>query len=135
MIRYSIFSLARNALAHRRDWPRAWRSPRPRPSYDVAIVGGGGHGLATAYYLAKEHDVGSIAVLENGWLGGLGLCRAADGTVEWDDPIRDLDRLRDATVEKDGKRVTTRTPVSGQVGRVFQAAGIALPPNWREHSA
>ena len=62
-------------------------------------------------------------------------CRAADVTVEWDDLIRDLDRLQEATIEKDGKRVTTRTPVSGQVGRVFQATGIALPPTWREHTA
>ena len=63
------------------------------------------------------------------------LCRTHQVGVEWDDLIRDLDRLQEATIEKDGKRVTTRTPVSGQVGRVFQAAGIALPPNWREHPA
>ena len=68
--RYSIFSLARNALGYHRNWPRAWRSPDPRPSYDVAIVGGGGHGLATAYYLSKEHGLTGIAVLEKGWLGG-----------------------------------------------------------------
>ena len=55
--------------------------------------------------------------------------------VEWDDLIRDLDRLQEATIEKDGKRVATRTHVEGQVGRVFQAAGIALPANWREHPA
>ena len=63
------------------------------------------------------------------------LCRSHEVSVEWDDLIRDLDRLQEATIEKDGKRVTTRTPVSGQVGRVFQAAGVALPPNWREHPA
>ena len=63
------------------------------------------------------------------------LCRSHEVTVEWDDLIHDLDRLQEATIEKDGKRVTTRTPVSGQVGQVFQAAGIAQPPNWREHSA
>ena len=70
MARYSIFGLARNALGYHRGWPRAWRSPEPRRSYDIVIVGGGGHGLATAYYLAKEHGVGNIAVLEKGWLGG-----------------------------------------------------------------
>ena len=63
------------------------------------------------------------------------LCRSHEVSVEWDDLIRDLDRLQEATIERDGKRITTRTHVEGQVGRVFQAAGIALPPNWREHSA
>ena len=63
------------------------------------------------------------------------LCRSHEVSVEWDDLIRDLDRLQEATIEKDGKRITTHTHVEGQVGRVFQAAGIALPPNWRGHSA
>ena len=70
MRRYSIFSLARNALSHHADWERAWRSPDPKPAYDVVIVGAGGHGLATAYYLAKEHRTANVAVLEKGWLGG-----------------------------------------------------------------
>jgi len=70
MARYSIFSLARNALSYHRGWSRAWRSPDPQPRYDAIIVGGGGHGLATAYYLAKEHGLTNIAVLEKGWLGG-----------------------------------------------------------------
>ncbi len=70
MAKYSIFSLLRHARHHHENWPRAWRSPEPKASYDVVIIGGGGHGLATAYYLAKEHDVGTIAVLEKGWLGG-----------------------------------------------------------------
>jgi sarcosine oxidase subunit beta len=70
MQRYSIFSLARNALTGHRGWPAAWRSPEPRPAYEVVIVGGGGHGLATAYYLAKEHGITNVAVLEKGWLGG-----------------------------------------------------------------
>lgn len=67
---YSILTLARNALTGHANWPRAWRSPDPRPAYEVVIVGGGGHGLATAYYLAKEHGIRDVAVLEKGWLGG-----------------------------------------------------------------
>ncbi len=54
---------------HRR-WQPAWRKPAPKPDYDVIIIGGGGHGLATAYYLAKEHGVTNVAVLEKGWIGG-----------------------------------------------------------------
>ncbi|HVI34808.1 MAG TPA: FAD-dependent oxidoreductase, partial [Gaiellales bacterium] len=70
MQRYSIISLARNALSGHERWQPAWRSPEPKPAYDVVIVGAGGHGLATAYYLAKEHGITNVAVLEKGWLGG-----------------------------------------------------------------
>jgi methylglutamate dehydrogenase subunit A len=68
--RYSIFSLVGNALTGHDRWPLAWRSPPPKRRYDVLIIGGGGHGLATAYYLAKEHGIRDVAVLEKGWLGG-----------------------------------------------------------------
>jgi sarcosine oxidase, subunit beta len=67
--RYSIFALARNAASGHENWQRAWRSPEPRRRYEVVIVGGGGHGLATAYYLAKEHGIRDIAVLERGLIG------------------------------------------------------------------
>ena len=62
-------------------------------------------------------------------------CRAADLAVEWAGLLRDLDRLQQATIEKDDKRITSRTAVAGQVGRVSRAAGIALPPNFRERTA
>jgi sarcosine oxidase, subunit beta len=70
MTKYSIFSLVRNALYRHDDWAPVWRSPEPRPRYEVIVIGGGGHGLATAYYLAKEHGIRDVAVLEKGWLGG-----------------------------------------------------------------
>jgi sarcosine oxidase subunit beta len=67
--RYSALSLVRHALSGHRNWQPAWRKPEPKPAYDVIIVGGGGHGLSTAYYLAKEHGIANVAVLEKGWLG------------------------------------------------------------------
>ncbi len=68
-MRYSIFSLARQALSGHRGWEPAWSDATPKPAYDVIIIGGGGHGLATAYYLAKVHGICNVAVLEKGWIG------------------------------------------------------------------
>tara|TARA_B100000686_G_scaffold353615_1_gene459942 strand:+ start:174 stop:1445 length:1272 start_codon:yes stop_codon:yes gene_type:complete len=68
--KYSIFSLARNALSNHSHWNKAWKSPRPKSNYDVVIIGGGGHGLATAYYLASIHGITNVAVIEKGWIGG-----------------------------------------------------------------
>jgi hypothetical protein len=62
------------------------------------------------------------------------LCQRHDRVVEWADLLRDLDRLQEATIEKDGKRITTRTALAGQIGSVFQAAGVVLPPNLREQA-
>jgi methylglutamate dehydrogenase subunit A len=70
MGRYSILSLASHALGGHRRWAPVWRDAAPRESYDVVIIGGGGHGLATAYYLAKVHGITSVAVIEKGWIGG-----------------------------------------------------------------
>ena len=70
MARYSAFSIFRNALSGQRNWQRAWRAAEPKPSYDVVIIGGGGHGLATAFYLAENHGIRNVAVLEKGYVGG-----------------------------------------------------------------
>ncbi len=70
MTRYSAFRLLREGLRGHSGWGQAWRSPQPKPAYDAVIIGAGGHGLATAYYLAKNHGVTNVAVVEKGWLGG-----------------------------------------------------------------
>jgi methylglutamate dehydrogenase subunit A len=68
-VKYSALALARHALQPDLPWPRAWDSPAPKPSYDAIVIGGGGHGLATAYYLAKNHGMTNVAVLEKGYIG------------------------------------------------------------------
>jgi sarcosine oxidase subunit beta len=70
MRKYSVFAVAREALRGHTGWEKQWTSPEPRKEYDVIIIGAGGHGLGTAYYLAKEHGITNIAVIEKGWLGG-----------------------------------------------------------------
>ena len=70
MKRYSAFAIAREAFRHHAGWERAWRSPAPKSKYDVIIIGAGGHGLATAYYLGKNFGITNVAVIEKGWLGG-----------------------------------------------------------------
>ena len=68
-MKYSALSLVYQTLRGHTGWTPAWRDPEPKPEYDVIIVGGGGHGLATAHYLAKEHGLSNVAVLEKGWIG------------------------------------------------------------------
>ena len=70
MRRYSAFAIAREAARYHSGWERAWASPEPKKKYDVIIVGAGGHGLATAYYLGKNFGITNVAILEKGWLGG-----------------------------------------------------------------
>ena len=69
-MRYSGFKVLKEALTGHKGWTPAWRDPKPKPRYDYIVVGGGGHGLATAYYLAKVFSKSSIAVIEKGWIGG-----------------------------------------------------------------
>ena len=63
-VRFSLLSVARQGLAGNEGWPEQWRSPEPKPAYDAVIVGAGGHGLGTAYYMAREHGLRNIAVLD-----------------------------------------------------------------------
>ena len=70
MTHFSAFSLLKNALTGNKNWTEQWPDSQPRSEYDVIIVGAGGHGLGTAYYLAKEHGITNVAVIDKGWLGG-----------------------------------------------------------------
>jgi sarcosine oxidase subunit beta len=69
-LHFSLISLLRQAFAGHQGWPEQWRSPEPRAAYDAIIVGAGGHGLATAYYMAANYGMRNIAVVDKGWLGG-----------------------------------------------------------------
>ena len=69
MQKYSVFNLIKNAFTGHKDWKVAWKDPTPKSEYDVIIIGGGGHGLATAYYLAKR-GITNVAVLDKGYIGG-----------------------------------------------------------------
>ena len=68
--RYSALTIVRQGVSGHKGWPQAWRKAKAKRAYDFVIVGGGGHGLATAYYLAKSHGRRRVAVIEKGWIGG-----------------------------------------------------------------
>ena len=70
MRRYSAFAIAREAARYHTGWERAWAAPEPKSEYEVIVVGAGGHGLATAYYLGKNYGIKNVAIIEKGWLGG-----------------------------------------------------------------
>lgn len=93
---------------------------RTRPIYHSSDAAIRGHVFCSFLALVLQKDLADR-------------CRTAGVSFEWADLLRDLDRLQEATIDKDGKQITTRTPVTGQVGRVFQIAGVALPPNTRDH--
>jgi sarcosine oxidase subunit beta len=69
-MRYSALRVIKEALTGHKGWAAAWRDVAPQAQYDYIIIGGGGHGLATAYYLARNHGAKKVAVLEKGWIGG-----------------------------------------------------------------
>jgi len=69
MTHFSAMSLLKNAVSGHKKWPEQWPDAQPKKEYDVIIVGAGGHGLGAAYYLAKEHGITNVAVIEKGWLG------------------------------------------------------------------
>ena len=73
--KYSLFSLVKNAFSYHENWEKAWKDPEPKKEYDVVIIGGGGHGLATAYYLAKKHNMKNIAVVGAGIISALAVDR------------------------------------------------------------
>lgn len=91
MNHYSGFGLFKHALSYHENWQKVWRNPLPKKHYDVIIIGGGGHGLATAYYLAKEHGITNIAVVEKGYLGGGNTARNTTivrSNYLWDDAAK-----------------------------------------------
>ena len=69
-MRYSALKIIKEALTGHKGWKPVWRKPEPKPAYDIIIIGGGGHGLATAHYLASKFEGKNIAVLEKSWIGG-----------------------------------------------------------------
>ena len=138
MQKYSIFNLVKNAFSNHQNWDLAWKDPTPKKEYDVVIIGGGGHGLATAYYLAKEHNITNVAIIEKGWIGGGNVGR--NTTIIRSNYMHDdnalfrrpeILKLRDLN-EEDPKEIEASKhdlayiKLDGSIGCMVNGAGLAM---------
>jgi len=127
---YSGFRILREGLTGNRGWRPAWRDPEPQQAYDFVIVGGGGHGLATAYYLASRYGEASVAVLEKGWIGGGNVGRnttiiRSNYLLPGNEPFYEFS----LQLWEGLNRISTTTPWSASAGSITSIipAGSATP--------